>query len=265
MGLVYRAVHARIACTFAVKVLFGDLAFDPEKRARFLREAEAASCLQSRHIVRVIDFGQTEAELPYLVMEFLDGPSLADVLGRGALEPTRAVRIAESVARGLSHAHARGVVHRDLKPENIALVSEDEETDIVKVLDFGVASVRGEERLTSAGVVVGTPLYMAPEQLTGRPLDGRTDLYALGVMLSEMLTGEPPFDAPTLPELSQLTLAGPPPSLAGAPRANAVPRADPRGLEGRPAAFAVAHPEIVDTPGRRVAHPGPEDWRRAVP
>src|SRR5690606_38083088 len=118
-------------------------------------EAEVSSCLQSRSIVRVIDFSAEEGEVPYLVMEFLDGPTLADVLQREkTLPPDRAARIAQRIALGLAHAHDRGVVHRDLKPENVVLVREDEETDVVKLLDFGVARLADAERLTSSGMAV---------------------------------------------------------------------------------------------------------------
>jgi serine/threonine-protein kinase len=214
MGQVYRAAHTRIACTFAVKVVWGDLAYDPAVQARFAREAEVASCLQSRHIVRVVDFATDEGTAPYLVMEYLDGPTLLDVLRRErALRPGRAIRIAQRIALGLAHAHDRGVVHRDLKPENVVLVREDEEDDVVKLLDFGVARLADAERLTVGGIALGTPLYMAPEQVRGQPVDGRTDLYALGVLLVEMLTGAPPFDAPVLEDLLRAQLSASPPSL----------------------------------------------------
>jgi serine/threonine protein kinase len=212
MGQVYRAAHTRIACVFAVKVVWGDSAYDPVMQSRFAREAEIASCLSSRHIVRVVDFAQDAGSLPYLVMEHLDGPSLYEVVTRERrIEPTRAVKIAERVARGLAHAHERGVVHRDLKPENVLLVREDDEDDVPKILDFGVARLCDADRLTGVGATIGTPLYMSPEQLTGSELDGRSDLYALGVLLYEMLTGHPPFQAASLPELTRKHLQESPP------------------------------------------------------
>lgn len=216
MGQVYRAAHTRIACVFAVKVVWGDFAYDPTMQSRFVKEAEVASCLASRHIVRVIDFAHDVGSLPYLVMEHLDGPTLFDEITRATvLAPERATRIATQIARGLAHAHERGVVHRDLKPENVILVTEDDERDVVKILDFGVARLRdsGGERLTGIGVSVGTPAYMAPEQLSAAEVDGRADLYALGIVLFEMLTGKPPFESSNLQELTRLHFLQPPPSL----------------------------------------------------
>ncbi len=131
MGQIYRAAHVRIASLSAIKVLYGDLAADADMRARFEREAEAFSCLNSRYITRVIDFGETPTGLLYLVMELLDGTSLASAIARsGGLAPERAVRIFRRLALGLAHAHERGIVHRDLKPDNVMLVNEDDEPDV---------------------------------------------------------------------------------------------------------------------------------------
>ncbi|MFO0617886.1 MAG: serine/threonine-protein kinase [Polyangiaceae bacterium] len=226
MGAVYRAAHTRIASTFAVKVVWGEYAFDEEMQQRFLREAETASCLSHRSIVRVTDFGTDGVVLIYLVMDYLEGPSLRDVLMRETrLEWRRALRIAARIARGLAHAHGRGVVHRDLKPDNILLVSEDEEEDIVKLLDFGIAvSANDTRKLTRAGMVVGTPNYMAPEQLRAQAVDGRTDLYALGCMLFEMLAGQCPFDAKAPEEIAMGHALKPPPSLAPALAERGAPR-----------------------------------------
>lgn len=214
MGQIYRAAHTRIASLFAVKVLYGDICYEPEMRARFAREAEVVSCLQSRHIVRVMDFG--EDDLLYIAMEYLDGPTLENVIIRdNAFEPSRAIKVAKQIARGLAHAHERGVVHRDLKSSNVILVAEDDEAEVVKLLDFGLAQIRGQERLTQAGVVLGTPHYMAPEQFVGKNLDARTDLYALGVILYEMLSGNLPFDTPSIEAIRTSHMEKPPPSLTG--------------------------------------------------
>ena len=211
MGQVYRAAHVRIASLFAVKVLYGDVAHDPEMRLRFQREAEASSCLSSRYIVRVVDFGETPEGLSYLVMEYVDGPSLGGVLERHPRLPEeRAVVIAGQVARGLAHAHQRGIVHRDLKPDNVIMVDDDEDEPVAKLLDFGLAYIRTESRLTVAGQVFGTPQYMSPEQFRGDPADARTDLYALGVMLFEMVAGAPPFEGRTVAELARQHIVTPP-------------------------------------------------------
>ena len=250
MGQVYRAAHTRISCVFAVKVVWGDFAYDPQMQARFVREAEVASCLSSRNIVRVIDFAEEAGSLPYLVMEYLEGSSLYDVITRSRkLEPTRAIRIAEQICRALAHAHERGVVHRDLKPENVVLVQEDDESDVAKILDFGVARLRDGDRLTSFGVTVGTPLYMSPEQLTGGELDGRSDLYSLGVVLFEMLTGHPPFQATTIPELTRQHLHEAPPLVQ--PDESALPSLGGAGLLA--ALNEVVHRLLAKNPQHRIS------------
>lgn len=215
MGRVYRAAHTRIASLFAMKVLYGDLAYEGTMRARFEREAEVASLLQSRYIVRVVDFSHSDGGLPYLAMEYLDGDTLAAVVRRaGHLEPRRALDLAVQIARGLAHAHERGVVHRDLKSDNVILVREDD-SDVAKILDFGVARLRSSNRLTAERSVIGTPAFMAPEQYASGEVDGRTDLYALGVTLYELLTGRLPFDSDDPIDLMRQHLTLPPPSLAG--------------------------------------------------
>ena len=223
MGQVYRASHVRIASLFAVKVLYGDLAFDGGMRARFQREAEATSLLSHRHIVRVFDFGETPEGLLYLTMEYVDGQSLAGVLAReGRLSESRAIQFGRQITRGLAHAHERGIVHRDLKTDNVLVVTEDEDEEVAKILDFGLAQIRSETRLTQAGQVFGTPQYMAPEQFFRADVDTRADLYALGVMLQELLTGAIPFDAATVADLARLHAQAPPPSLrASAPHVSA--------------------------------------------
>lgn len=214
MGRVYRAAHTRIASLFAMKVLYGDLAYDSGMRARFEREAEVASLLQSRYIVRVVDFSHSDSGLPYLAMEYLDGDTLSAVVRRaGRIEPRRALDLAIQIARGLAHAHERGVVHRDLKSDNVMLIREDD-ADVAKILDFGVARLRSSNKLTAERSVIGTPTYMAPEQYAGAEVDGRTDLYALGVTLHELLTGKLPFDSDDAVDLMRQHLTAPPPSLA---------------------------------------------------
>ena len=156
------------------------------------------------HIIDVTDFGTTEEGCAYFVMELLQGTDLADVLSRERrLEPPRAVRIAVQICQALEAAHASGIIHRDLKPENIFLVARDGQADFVKVLDFGIArNLSGESRrLTNPGMAMGTPEYMAPEQSQGKPADRRTDIYAVGALLHEMVTGVAPFQAASQKEM----------------------------------------------------------------
>jgi tRNA A-37 threonylcarbamoyl transferase component Bud32 len=216
MGQVYRAVHSRITSLFAVKVLYGDIAHDPQMRSRFEREAEAMSALQSRHIVRVVDFGESPEGLLYLVMEYLDGTSVSAAIARGgAIGAPRAADIARQIARGLAHAHERGVVHRDLKSANVMLITEDDEPDVARILDFGIARIQQAAPLTEAGMVLGTPEYMAPEQFRdASSADARTDLYALGVILYEMLSGRTPFEATSLAAIATAHVHDQPPPIS---------------------------------------------------
>ncbi|MCB9729242.1 MAG: tetratricopeptide repeat protein [Deltaproteobacteria bacterium] len=198
MGSVYLARQHAMDRPVALKILHPRLGEDRSAAQRFNIEVRATARLRSPHTITVHDFGQTERGSLYLTMEYLEGVSLASVLDHsGALEPERAVRLALQICHSLAEAHDKRIVHRDLKPENIYLVERDNVGDFVKVLDFGIAKVLGPEgsaKLTKTGVVYGTPLYMSPEQATGKEVDGRSDLYALGCLLYEMLAGRPPFE-----------------------------------------------------------------------
>jgi eukaryotic-like serine/threonine-protein kinase len=204
MGTVYRAKQAPIGRDVAIKILRSDRAVDEVSRARFLREARANSVLKSPNTVTVFDFGQSEGGEFYLAMELLEGESLGQRLKRvGRLSADEAIETAKQALRSLAEAHAKGVIHRDLKPDNLfyARVRTNETfEEIVKVLDFGIAKMlhaEGELAMnaveTQAGTVFGTPRYMSPEQAQGKPLDPRSDLYSLGVILYHMLTGRAPF------------------------------------------------------------------------
>jgi eukaryotic-like serine/threonine-protein kinase len=217
MGRVYRAQHVRMSRRFAIKVLFGDLAGDPKIVARFSREAEAASRLSHPNVVGVVDFGETGEGLLYLAMDFADGPNLGHVIDtEGPLGDARARALAEQIADGLDHAHRRGLVHRDLKPDNI-VVDRGQAGEVARVLDFGIAVLRDQhaagERLTTDGLVVGTPHYMAPEQAMNEALDHRVDLFAFGVILYEMLAGTLPFDG-TPAEIARSHIARQAPRVA---------------------------------------------------
>lgn len=204
MGEVYRAVHVYLKRSVALKTLQKKLLSDQEAWTRFQREAELVSKLESQHVVRVFDFGRLDDGQPFICMEFVEGEDLGTVLDRGALEPEEAVTLLEQVAEGLSEAHALGIVHRDLKPPNIMLGRRRDGRVMAKILDFGIARIASGqklERLTATGMVVGTPAYLAPEQAMGNEIDARTDIYALGCVAYEMLTGRPPFKADAIGQL----------------------------------------------------------------
>jgi serine/threonine-protein kinase len=200
MGVVCEAEHLEIGKRLAIKIIDASLAGMKDIALRFRQEARAASLVENQHIVQVFDVGTDEALGLYLVMEYLVGEDLAAVLARqGRLEPDAAVSIAVQAARGLAKAHEAGVIHRDLKPANIFLVEREEDEPLVKILDFGISKVAGASRtdsqigLTRAGTVVGTPQYMSPEQAQGNSVDERTDVWALGLVLYEMLAGRPAY------------------------------------------------------------------------
>ncbi len=197
-GVVYRATHRKLRRQVAVKMLRTGAEHDRDLQARFHREGMSACRIRHPNAVSVLDFSFTPTGLPFMVMELLEGHSLADELSRcGRLAPRRSAEILLPICEVLTEAHDLGIVHRDIKPANIFL-HRGRRGEVVKVLDFGLAKLIGEEvmtqKLTLEGVGPGTPLYMAPERFCERPYDGGADVYSLGIMLYEMLAGQPPFD-----------------------------------------------------------------------
>lgn len=197
-SIVYRALHLQLRRTVAIKMLKAHLVTDEESKKRFEQEARAVSCLTHPNVVTVYDVGVTKYGEPYIVMEYLQGGSLADLVQEEKrLTIDRAMPIFVQAASALWHAHKKGVIHRDVKPSNIMIVPTDDDPDSVKIVDFGLAKLRsltGEfQRLTKTGEVFGSPIYMSPEQCTGRKLDQRTDIYSFGIVMYETLIGRPPF------------------------------------------------------------------------
>jgi eukaryotic-like serine/threonine-protein kinase len=203
MGTVYQAQQMPIDRLVAIKVLLGKLATDEVAVKRFEQEARAISKMQHPNTVTIYDYGKTDEDRLYIVMEFLRGKTLTDALratGGMGLEVMRGIGIIRQVCASLADAHGAGIIHRDLKPDNIFLCEVGGSKDWVKVLDFGVAKLADNEAgatLTQTGMIFGTPKYMSPEQAEGKPIDFRADIYALGVVLYELMTGRPPFIAET--------------------------------------------------------------------
>jgi len=218
MAVVYEAAHARIDRRFAVKILQIDPDYHDEALIRFEREARIGSQLGHPHIVEVVDFNRTPAGEPYLVMELLQGCQLRQVLGHHERAPLDwSIAVLRQVGSALTAAHDHGVIHRDLKPENILLCGEHRRRVQAKVMDFGISKVLSSKSFVTQGsTMFGTPWYMAPEQAEGRrdAISARTDLYALGVMLYELVSGRTPFDGPSIPTVLYKVVHGDPEPLA---------------------------------------------------
>ncbi|MBI5609701.1 MAG: serine/threonine protein kinase, partial [Deltaproteobacteria bacterium] len=199
MGAVYVGTQVSVGREVAIKVIHPDQIADAETVRRFHREAQVISRLAHSHTVHLVDFGQTSQGLLYLVMELVKGRSLSHDLAKGPLPPPRVSAIVGQICDALAEAHAQGIVHRDLKPDNVLLTTQAGADDFVKILDFGIAKVAGQDEralstLTEAGAIVGTPQYMSPEQIDARTdVTGSSDLYSLTVMVFEMLSGQLPF------------------------------------------------------------------------
>lgn len=227
MGLVYEACHPMINHRVAVKVLRPEFSGNTEVSARFLREARAMSAVKHRNVVEITNFGQLPNGAEYMMMELVEGETLSEIIAREApMPPVRALQICEEILAGLAAAHAAGVIHRDLKPGNVVLMKQSSEEPLVKLLDFGLARQLGAqtdpltaasmsaERVDRSSILAGTPEYISPEQASGRRVDGRGDLYALGVILFEMLTGRLPFESESAWDLLQLHRSAVPPLVS---------------------------------------------------
>jgi serine/threonine protein kinase len=227
MGCVYLAEHISIQRPLAVKLLHPEVEGIDEINQRFEREAFAIGRMNHPNCVKVSDFGKLADGSLYMVLELLDGLLLSDLLERDhRVEWRRALHICRHVLSALDYAHETGIIHRDIKPENVILVDQDDDRDFAKILDFGIAKfdddaqpeentglLMNDANLTQVGVTIGTPTYIAPEQAYGQPIDGRADLYALSVMMYEMITGEPPFDSDEVGALLRMHVSHPVPPM----------------------------------------------------
>ena len=220
MGAVYKARHVKVGRAFAVKVLHPRLLVDPKTTQRFEREAELAGRLRHPNVIGVVDVGETPSGLRYMVMDFAEGPDLATMLPEAPFPPARIIHLTRQLLEGLYHAHEAGLIHRDFKPENVIVEKDSHGADVPRIVDFGIAILRegGESsgangRLTTNGLVLGTPHYMAPEQAVADPIDHRIDLFALGILIYEMLCGKLPFDGNGA-EVARANLLLDPPRIA---------------------------------------------------
>jgi eukaryotic-like serine/threonine-protein kinase len=271
MGAVYLGEHTRIGRRDAIKVLRAAMARDPEAIARFTRGARNVSRIRHPNVCTLYDFGNTEEGFHFLAMEYVDGPTLGQLLeDQGPLSPERAVALISQVGEALQAAHSLGIIHRDLKPDNIMVARQPDGSEQVKVVDFDIARGPAEEEgpaVTRHGFVVGTPEYMSPEQLTGDPLDGRSDIYSMALVLFRMLTGKLPFEGETAQEIMVQRLTREPTGLsevAGHPFPRALERTVAAGLArkagDRPAdarSFARQLQEAVREGGITPAAPSP--------
>src|SRR5438046_667462 len=270
MAAVFRALDARLSRRVAIKLLPPELAFNPSVKSRFLREAQMAAQLSHPNIVPIFTVDEREG-LVYFVMALVDGESLAARLAReGAMACDHVRAIVGDVADALDYAHRQGVVHRDIKPDNILL---DRATARPMVTDFGIARAAAEEsRLTVTGMAVGTPAYMSPEQAMGeRDVDGRSDIYSLGVVIYQMLAGETPFKATNTPSMLMKHVSEPPPPLRTrrtdipASLASAVERALAKRPEDRWQSAAEMRDAVLERTMARVYPPAPPPSRASAP
>jgi len=274
-GSVYRAIQYPVGRTVAVKVIASGDANDEELRGRFFREARVVSKLSNRAIVTLHDYGEDDDGTLFMVFEYIAGKLLADLIAEGPMQAARAVGLVQQVLAALSEAHEAGLIHRDLKPGNIMVSEGALGTEDVKVLDFGIAKLETPDSMddvrTREGVVLGTPRYMSPEQSQDLKLDGRSDLYAMGVILYELLVGKAPFDGAVPfdillahiqnPVPAMPAALGVPPALEGATRKALAKKPAERfsSAEDMSRALASALTGVVDGPAERSGKQAPVD------
>ncbi|MET0287631.1 MAG: serine/threonine-protein kinase [Polyangiales bacterium] len=256
MGIVYEAVHVIIEKRVALKVLREDFSHREDVVERFRQEAKSASRIGHEHIVDISDFGITPSGAHFFVMEFLQGNDLAEELERrGPLPVRRSIEIALQCARALGAAHAKGIIHRDMKPENIFMLSRDTGEDFVKIVDFGIAKMSEIDehgastpgrRLTRTGMIFGTPEYMSPEHAAGKELDHRVDIYALGIILYELLTGRVPFLGDTFMGILTAHMFEPLPPLSAVNASCSAPPELERLIQRAVAKSADQRPQSMD-------------------
>ena len=219
MGTVYRGVDQELRKEVAIKVMHDDLARERKLLERFKREAHVAAKMKHPNLMRVLDAGETRDKRPVMVLELARGKTLTAMLEISPA-PGRVIRLMQQLLRGLEHAHNAGLIHRDLKPDNIMVELAPDGAEILRIVDFGIAILRGRDgevqggRLTETGQIVGTPLYMAPEQAQDEPYDHRVDLFALGVIMWEMLAGTTPFAGRTAVEIQLAYISKDPPPIS---------------------------------------------------
>jgi len=275
MGCVYEA-QQKLGDTIrkvAIKTLHPHLSHDPKILARFEREVGTVAALTHPNTIQVFDFGKTDDGTLYIAMEFVQGRSVADILEKdGPMPPERVIKILDQVCGSLEEAHNHGIIHRDLKPDNVVLCERAGQKDWVEVLDFGIAKRGGEtdpeeKKLTQQGMVLGTPPYMSPEQFTGQPIDKRSDIYALGVMAYEMLTGRLPFSGNTAWEWATAHMTAQPISIDATPNGamipgpmkNAIMKALEKNRDGRWNSVSEFMAAFGSKGGQTVIHPAGGD------
>lgn len=255
MGDVYRGVHQELGRLVAIKTLKPDISADTGSLRRFFDEARTVNKIRHENIVDVTDLSCEPDGLSYMIMELLEGRTLTDAIrGCGRMPPDRAVRIAQQIASAISAAHAHQIIHRDLKPDNVFLIRRAGTVDYVKVLDFGIARLHrtpGDATATQTGMLIGTPAYMSPEQAKGEKVSSAADIYALGVILFQMLTGRLPFNGASVPEVMYGHLKLQPPKVSEispdvpAALTDVVARALAKKVRDRPASMSVMRTELL--------------------